>query len=240
MKSVPCAIRRSWRPSLHSLSVIPVCARRDPGFWSLACADFVSRFRVRGLQPRPGMTWMWLSSPVDNPARIAIILHAAETAALVEVADPIRRHLGLLRHRMFPEHLSSPGRTVAELVGAVIVPPGALVVGRAVQDLEMNVRMVQSDPAELNQVLRLQPDREPAMIERPLAEIADAQTGDLQPVLVGVQRAEPFTEHLADAVTTVRPRRHVGADPVMAWIKAARMVRRCEHDALAVFLVCCF
>ena len=63
------------------------------------------------------------------------------------------------------------------------------------------------------------------MIQRLVAEIADADAGDAKPVLVGIERAYGFAEHLADAVTAVGARRHIGADPVMARVEADRMVR---------------
>ena len=137
---------------------------------------------------------------------------------------------------MLAEILAAAGRTIAELVGAVIVPPGALVVGGAVEDLEMDVGMLEPDAAQLHQIFRLQPDRQPAVIERHVAEIADPQAGHAEPVLVGIERADRLAEHLADAVAAVRPRRDVGADPVMARIEADRMVRRGEHHALDALL----
>src|SRR5258708_2339048 len=70
------------------------------------------------------------------------------------------------------------------------------------------------------------------MIERLVAEIADPDAGDAEPVLVGIERAHRFPEHLADAVTAVGPRRHIGSYPVMAWIETHRMVRGRKHDAL--------
>ena len=100
----------------------------------------------------------------------------------------------------------------------------------------MDIGMIEPDPAELHQIFRLQPDREPAMIERLVAEIADPDAGDRQAVLVGIERADRLAEHLADAVAAVRPRRHIGADPVMPRIEADRMVRRGEHDALDALL----
>src|SRR5258705_4319683 len=98
----------------------------------------------------------------------------------------------------------------------MIVPPRPLVIGGAVEDLEMDSGMIEPDPAELHQVFRLQPDREPAMIQRLVAEIADAKAGDAEAMLVGIERAHRLAEHLADAVAAVAARRHVCADPVMA------------------------
>src|SRR5215210_6758594 len=90
--------------------------------------------------------------------------------------------------------------------------------------------MIESDPAQLHQIIRFEPDRKPAMIERLVAEISDPKAGDLQPMLVGIERADRFPEHLADAVPAVRTRGHVGPYPVMAGIEAYRMVRRRKHD----------
>src|SRR6516164_1795882 len=116
---------------------------------------------------------------------------------------------------MLAEVLGLAGRTVAQIIGAVIVPPGALVVGGAVEDLEMDGGMFKPDPAELNEVLGLEPDRQPAVIERLLAEIADAQASHLQPVFVGIERAGRLAKGLADAVAAVRAGGHVGADAVV-------------------------
>ena len=80
--------------------------------------------------------------------------------------------------------------------------------------------MIEPDPAQLHQIFRLEPDRQPAVIQRLVAEIADPQAGDPKPVLVGIERADRLAEHLADAVAAVRPRRDVGSDPVMARIEA--------------------
>src|SRR5689334_19153293 len=95
--------------------------------------------------------------PIDDPARIAVELVAAERAALVMVADRIRLQLGLLGHRVLAEILGAAGGTIAEFVGAVVVPPGALVEGGAVEDLEMDVGMFEPDAAELHEVVGLQP-----------------------------------------------------------------------------------
>src|ERR1700736_4474801 len=76
--------------------------------------------------------------PIHNPTRVAVELHAAERAALVEIADGIGRQFGLLGEGVLAKILSPAGRTIAEVVGAVIVPPRALVVGGAVENFEMN------------------------------------------------------------------------------------------------------
>src|SRR5207253_4930609 len=109
-------------------------------------------------------------APVDDASLVAVKLHAVERAALVEIADRVGLQLGLLRHRMLAMVLAAAGRAVAELIGAMVVPPGAFVVRGAVEDLEMDVGMLQPDAAELHEILRLEPDRQPAVIERHLAE----------------------------------------------------------------------
>src|ERR1700724_4830650 len=73
------------------------------------------------------------------------------------------------------------------------------------------------------------------MIERFFSEIADADAGDAEAMLVGIERADRLAKHLADTITAVGARRHVGADVVMTRIKTHRMVRRREHDTLDAF-----
>src|SRR5437660_12514208 len=101
----------------------------------------------------------------------------------------------------------------------------------------MDIRTFKPDPAELNEILGLQPDREPAVVERLVAEIADADAGHLDAVLVGIERAGRFPKSLADAVAAVGARGDVGADAVMARIEADRVVRGSEHHALDALLV---
>src|SRR6202035_3274361 len=173
----------------------------------------------------PGMTTTSIFQAIDDPALVAVEFHAAEGAALVEIADRIGLELGLFGKSMLAKILGPPGRAIAEVVGAVIVPPRTLVMRGAVENLEVDVGMIEPDAAQLHQVFRLQPDREPAVVERLVAEITDPDAGDFHSMLVGIERADRFAEHLADAVAAVGPRRHVGADPVMARIEAHRMVR---------------
>src|SRR5437762_9852845 len=95
--------------------------------------------------------------------------------------------------------------------------------------------MIEPDPAQLHQVFRLEPDRKPAMIERLVAEIADPDTRDLEPMLVGIERADRFAKYLADAVAAVGTGGHIGADMAMARVEADGVVRRRKHDALDAF-----
>src|ERR1700710_646954 len=74
------------------------------------------------------------------------------------------------------------------------------------------------------------------MVERRIAEIADAYTGHAKAILVGIKRADGFAEHLADAVAAVGTSGDVGADAVVPRIEADRMVRGGEHHALDALL----
>src|SRR5258706_9160042 len=126
--------------------------------------------------------------PIDDLAGVAVELHAAKRAALVEVADGIGLELGLLGKSVLAKILGSAGRAIAEVVGAVVIPPGALVIRCAVKNFEMDVGMIEPDPAQLHQVFWLEPDRKPAMIQRLVAEISDPDARDAEPVLVGIER----------------------------------------------------
>src|SRR5580692_3250475 len=71
---------------------------------------------------RPGMTVRLFQ--IDDSAPVSIELHAAERAALIKIAHRIGRQFCLLRHRMLAKILGPAGRAIAEVVGAVVVPPG--------------------------------------------------------------------------------------------------------------------
>src|SRR6202021_3669225 len=78
--------------------------------------------------------------------------------------------------------------------------------------------------------------RQPPVIQRLVAEMSDPDAGYPQAVLVGVQRAHRLPKNLADAIAAVRPRLHVGSDPVMPGIEADRVVRGRKHDAFDALL----
>ena len=130
----------------------------------------------------------------------------------------------MLGKRVLAKILGPAGRAIAEIVGAVVVPPGALVVGRAVQNFEMDIGMIETDPAKLHQILRLEPDRKPPMIERLVPEVTDPEAGHFKTVFVGIERADRLTKDFTDAVTAVRARGHVGPNPMMTRIEPHRMV----------------
>src|SRR4051812_36003970 len=94
---------------------------------------------------RPGMTACEASPslPLHDPVHVAGKLHAAEGAALVELPHGIGLEFRLLRKRMLAKILRAAGRAVTQVVGAVVIPPGALVIGGAVQNLEMDVGMLE-------------------------------------------------------------------------------------------------
>src|SRR5215212_7432919 len=96
--------------------------------------------------------------PVDDLTGVAVKLQAAESAALVEIADGVGAELGLLGKSVLAKILRAAGRAIAEIVGAVIVPPRAFVVRRAVENFEMDIGMIEPDPAQLHQIFRLEPD----------------------------------------------------------------------------------
>src|SRR6266404_5081894 len=80
--------------------------------------------------------------PNHDPAVVAVELHAAERAALVEIADRVGLELGLLGKSVLAKILGAAGRAIAEVVGAMVVPPVALVIGGAVENLEMDVGVI--------------------------------------------------------------------------------------------------
>src|SRR6266852_5783162 len=84
---------------------------------------------------------------LEDPAPVAAELHAAECAALVEIADGVGLQLGLLGHGVLAEILALTGRPIAEIIGAVVVPPRALIVGSTVEDFKMDVGVFEPDTA---------------------------------------------------------------------------------------------
>jgi hypothetical protein len=79
--------------------------------------------------------------------------------------------------------LAAALRTVAVTKGCRIVPPAARIVGGAEEDLVADVGMLQPDADELEQILRLGPDRQPALVDRRVAEIGVCYEVDWYEVL---------------------------------------------------------
>src|SRR5690606_26160690 len=125
---------------------------------------------------------------------------------------------------------------VAQAVGIRIVPPAALVVRDAVDDLVVEVGMLEADPEQLRQVARADPDRKEADVERTLLDVADAYRQHLQAIFVGVQAGDGLTEALADAIAAVRAKGDVGADGLVAAVEADDMVAAREDDPLDALL----
>src|SRR5262249_31113884 len=103
-------------------------------------------------------------------------------------------------------------------------PPSGRVVGRTVEDLETDFRMLKPDPDKLYKILGHDPDRQSPFVERLVIDIADANAGYPQPVFVGVECPECFAECLAHAVTAVRPHSHVDSDLLVPAIKSDRVI----------------
>src|SRR5215471_18538586 len=157
---------------------------------------------------------------------------AAKGPALVPVADRIGRKFRLRRKRGGAVFLGAALRPIAEAERRAVVPPATHVVGDAIKYFVANVGMLEADADELYKVLRRDPDRESAPVDRHIAEVADADASNAQSVLVCIKRAERLAERLADAVAGIRTHRGVNSDAPLARIKADRMVRRGEYHPL--------
>src|ERR1043166_10242995 len=90
-----------------------------------------------------------LTASLPHAAGVAVELGAAKGAALEEVADRVGRQLGLRRKRLLAIVLGPTGWAIAVGMRAAVVPPGALVVGGTVEDLEAQVGVLQADTDEL-------------------------------------------------------------------------------------------
>src|SRR6266852_5431722 len=136
-----------------------------------------------------------------RPLDATVELITAIWSALIPFADRIGRQLEVGGQRRGAVILGAALRPVAEAKGRAVVPPPARIVRDAVENLVADVRVLEPDADELNEVLRLQPDRQPALVRRRVADVADAQAGDAQAVLEGIERGERLAERLAGAVT---------------------------------------
>src|SRR5262245_11632575 len=144
---------------------------------------------------------------------------AAEGSALVPLTDRIGRQRGIGLERFVAVVLGAASWPIAETKGLRIVPEAARIVGRAVEDLADNVRMLEADPDQLREVLRLEPDRQSPLVGGRVADVADADRGRAQSMLVGVERGERLAECLAHAIARIRPHRGIGPDAALAWIE---------------------
>src|SRR5438270_13371665 len=162
--------------------------------------------------------------------RIGHFLGGAEHAALVSLGDQIIARL-FTRQYFLGVNLAVVLRLVAEAIGVRVVVPGALVPRDAVDDLELDLRVLDADGDELRQVARAEPDGKAPLIEWPRADVADAHHEHLHAVLVGVQAAERLAEHLGDAVAAVGLRIDAVIDRLIAAIKADGVVARRKDDS---------
>src|SRR5260370_20756782 len=92
-------------------------------------------------------------------------LGAAEGAALVPVADAIGRQRLLCGQGGSGVFFGAAGGPVAVAERRLVVPPGPFVVGRAEEDLEANVGMLEADADELHKGLGLEPDPHPPLLD---------------------------------------------------------------------------
>src|SRR5262245_52040004 len=171
-------------------------------------------------------------SRLPHPCRVGAELHAAEAATLKKITDGIGLELGLLGHGVLAVILGVPRRAIAIVVGLVVVPPGALVAGGPVEDLEAQVRVLEANADELGKILSTEPDRQPALVDGRVAHIADPETQHAQAVLVGIERAQRLAEGLADAVARIRAHRDIDANAMVAGVEPDGVVGGGEHDAL--------
>src|SRR5262245_32108060 len=160
--------------------------------------------------------WSWVPAFAGTTPRVLV---AAIGAALVPVGHRVGRQPGLRRQRGVAKILGAALRPVAVAERRRVVPPAALVVGGAEKDLVADAGVLEADADELYQVLWLDPDRQPALVDRRVSDIADADAGDAQPVLVGVEGAQRLAERLAHAVARVWPHRGARADATVARIE---------------------
>src|SRR5258706_15074351 len=128
-------------------------------------------------------------------------------------------------------------RLVAEAIGVGVVVPRALVPRDAVDDLELDARMVDADGDELRQVARAEPDRQAPLVDRPRADVADAHHEHLHAVLVGIEAAERFAEDLGDAVAAVGLDIDAMVDGLLAAVVADRVVAGLDEDAVYTVLL---
>src|SRR5215469_3514323 len=160
------------------------------------------------------------------------VFRGAKRAALVIFGDRIGGLAGFGREDCRGVGLGIVLRAITKSLGVRVIVPGTLVAGDAVDDFVADVRMLEPDADELGVVPGADPDRQPALVDRLLAEIADTRTQHPDPEFVGIEAGERFAKGLADAVAAVRPWHDPVIDLLRTGIKADSMVAGGEHDAL--------
>src|SRR4029450_4913947 len=180
-----------------------------------------------------GGGYAYAGGPSHGRAFAAVAeLLAAKWAALIPVADRIGRKFRLCRERGGAVLLGAALWAIAEAEGRAVIPPTARVVGDAVEYLVANLRVLEADANELQEILRRNPDRAPPPVDRHIAEIADTDAGDAQSVFERIQRRDRLAECLADAVPAVGTQRSIDSYAPLARVKADHMIRGCEHPPL--------
>src|SRR2546421_8758411 len=110
------------------------------------------------------MGWMlFLLGLLRRRGGVRHFFGAAEDTALVRFGDGVAARL-LARQDLRGVDLAVVLRAIAEAMGVRVVVPGALVPGDAVDDLELDVRMVDADGDELRQVARAEPERQAPLV----------------------------------------------------------------------------
>src|SRR5512134_1866008 len=102
-------------------------------------------------------------------------------------------------------------RPIAEAIGIGVVEPGASVIRNAIDDLEMQIRLLDADGDKLSHVAPADPDGESTPIDRRMIHVAYAHAKHLHAIAVGVQAGERLVEDLGYAIATIG----LGIDPVV-------------------------
>src|SRR6516162_5435587 len=160
------------------------------------------------------------------------LFRGAKRAALVIFGDWIGGLAGFGREDRYGIGLGIVLRAITQSLGVRVVVPGALVPGHAIDDFVADVGMLEPDANELSVIPRADPDRQPAFVDRLLAEIADTRAQHPDPEFLGIEAGERFAKGLADAIAAVRPWHDTVIDLLRTGIKADSMVAGGEHDAL--------
>src|SRR5262249_35076921 len=143
---------------------------------------------------RKGLILGWL---------VAAIFVAAEGPALVPITDRVVGQSGLGSKCGIAKIFRAKLWPVAATVGRGIGPPTPFIFRDAVEYLVADVWVFETDAHQLREVLGPHPDGQPAPVDRSVGDIADAQAGDAQAMLVGIKRRDRLAERLADAVARI-------------------------------------
>src|SRR3954452_22936952 len=118
------------------------------------------------------------------------------------------------------------GEVAEDALRRRIVPQAARIVRDAVGDEKMQLRRLDAAMDQLGDIAMALPGGEVAHLVGPGAAGADAQTGDGEPVLVGIEMSERLAEGLAQTVARVGAGLCRVVDALAAAVEADRMVGR--------------